>query len=135
MIRLNLAQAPRWLTLGHGVEVLVDPMTAVTLAIARSHPAMDALDDDTDKDVRFAHLTNVIASLVITDWRGVGDDGGKPLEVSPEGIAALMALPQLHRAFGSAYVAPAFLVVTEKNVLSPSLNGTSLAGENTAGPV
>lgn len=133
MIRLNLSLGPRWLSLGHGVEVLVEPLTAVTLAIARTDPAIEALDNDTDSDVRFAHLTNVIAALVITDWRGVGDEGGAPLLATPEAVAALMAVPQLHRSFASSYVAPAFLVVAEKNASAPSLNGTSAAGEITAG--
>lgn len=134
MIRLNLSQGPRWLSLGYGVEVLVEPLTAVTLAIARTDPAIEALDPGTDSDVRFAQLTNVIAGLVITEWRGVGGDDGSPMAVSPESIAALMAVPQLHRAFGAAYVAPAFLVVAEKNVSAPSPNGISPAGENIAKP-
>lgn len=133
MIRLNLSQGPRWISLGHDVEVQVEPLTAVTLAIARTDPAIEGLDPDIDRDVRFAHLTNVIAGLVITDWRGVGDDDGNPLPVTRDGVAALMAVPQLHRAFGTTYVAPAFLVVAEKNVSAPSLNGTSAAGEITAG--
>lgn len=133
MIRLNLSQGPRWLSLGHGVEVQVDPLTAVTLAIARTDPAIAGLDPDADSDVRFAHLTNVIAGLVIIDWRGVGGEDGAPLAVTPDAVAALMAVPQLHRAFGAAFVAPAFLVVAEKNASAPSLNGTSAAGEIIAG--
>lgn len=133
MIRLNLSQGPRWLSLGHDVEVQVEPLTAVTLAIARTDPAIADLDADADSDVRFAYLTNVIAGLTITDWRGVGDDDGNPLPVTREGVAALMAVPQLHRAFGAAFVAPAFLVVAEKNASAPSLNGTSAAGESTVG--
>lgn len=134
MIRLNLSQGPRWISLGYGVELQVEPLTAVTLKIAGNDPRIEGLAPDIDPDVRFAHLTNVVAELAITDWRGVGDVDGNPLPVTPKAVAALMAVPQLHRAFSNDFVAPAFLVVAEKNVFAPSLNGTSAAGEITARP-
>lgn len=135
MIRLDVITGPQWLALEAGVEVLVEPLSQVVMARAKSMPEVAGLPDDTDADGRFAALTNAIAQLVIADWVGVGDAEGNPLVISADGIAALMNLFAMHRAFAGKYVAKAFLMVAEKNVSALSLNGTSAGEGTTAGPV
>ena len=45
MLRLNLSTEPRWLDLGHGVRLLVEPLTTAIMLAARSDPAMVAAAD------------------------------------------------------------------------------------------
>ena len=40
MLRLNLSNEPRWLELGHGVRLLVEPLTTAIMLVARSDPAI-----------------------------------------------------------------------------------------------
>jgi hypothetical protein len=40
MLRLNLSNEPRWLDLGHGVRLLVEPLTTAIMLAARSDPTI-----------------------------------------------------------------------------------------------
>lgn len=42
MLRLNLSNEPRWLDLGHGVRLLVEPLTNAIMLAARSDPTIIA---------------------------------------------------------------------------------------------
>jgi hypothetical protein len=115
MIRLNLKREPEWIELVAGVRVLVRPLRSVILAEAAAAPRLRELPADVDRDVRFAILCSEIAQLTIVEWEGVGDAEGKPVDPSPEGIAALMDLPMIAQAFSARYVTPGLLVSAEKN--------------------
>jgi hypothetical protein len=115
MLRLDLARAPRWLDLGHGVRVKVRPISTAIFSAATTAPAMFDLPDDTHQDMRFVALCAEVAKVAIMEWEGVSGEDGAPVEPSPEGIGALMDLYPIAKAFAAAYVVPGLMVSAEKN--------------------
>ena len=70
----------------------------------------------------------------MVDWEGVGDEGGKAIAVSPEGIDALLSLWPIFEAFNLHYVSRGMLLDAEKNGSAPSPTGTSAEATATARP-
>jgi hypothetical protein len=150
MLRIDLKSGPRWISLGNGVRLKVEPLTTAIMASCRRDPAVaavneahraalegadvpEAIPDDVRDDLALA-MAKAVARRVVLDWEGVGDADGKPIKVTPEGVDALMDVWVLFEAFQSRYVAAGFLLESEKNVSSPSLNGTSAGARRTAVP-
>lgn len=115
MIRLNLKKEPYWLDVHPGVRVQVAPFTSAMLSAASTSAALRELPADADVDHRFLVLSIEVAKLAILDWEGVGDDAGEVVPVSPDGIAALMDIYQIARAFMAEYVTRGLLWSAEKN--------------------
>jgi len=132
MIRINLSPEPQWLDLGHGVRLQLLPLTTALMVAARSDPAVRALATDASNDERAAVFAAALARRAIVDWDGVGDADGKVLEVSPEGIDALMALYPIFEAFNLLYSAPGLFLDAEKNGFAPLPNGPSAGATATA---
>jgi hypothetical protein len=135
MIRLNLSREPRWLDLGHGVRVLVDPLTSAVMMAARS----ELREAQPDAGAGATHgaavaLVKTIGRMGIRDWEGVGDRDGKPVPPTPERIDALLDLPPLYDAFERDHVGPALLLADEKNASAPSPSGTSAGASDIAPP-
>jgi len=135
MIRINLSPEPQWLDLGHGVRLLLLPLTTALMVAARSDLAVRALAADASNDERAAVFAGALARRAIVDWDGVGDADGKVLEVSPEGIDALMSLYPIFEAFNLRYSAPGLFLDAEKNGFALSPNGPSAGATPTARPV
>ena len=135
MIRINLSPEQQWLDLGHGVRLLLLPLTTALMVAARSDPAVRVLAADASNDERAAVFAAALARRAIVDWDGVGDADGNVLEVSPEGIDALMSLYPIYEAFNLLYSAPGLFLDAEKNGFAPSPNGPSAGATATARPV
>jgi hypothetical protein len=122
MLRLNLSTEPQWLDLGHGVRLLVEPLTTAIMLAARSDPAImsAATDAETSANVSNDDLARIVAKavarIVVKDWEGVGDEDGKPMPLTPEGIDALLELWPIFEAFQTTYIAGALILDAEKNV-------------------
>ena len=119
MLRLNLSNEPRWLDSGHGVRLLVEPLTTAIMLAARSDPtivvaAADA-ETGTSNDDLARIVAKAVARMVVKDWDGVGDEDGKPLPLTPEGIDALLELWPIFEAFQTKYIAGALILDAEKN--------------------
>jgi hypothetical protein len=114
MIRLNPLQTATWVDLGHGVEVLVEPIGTMILKQAGASPAMLATTKDAPKEVNYAIFVIEVAKIAITDWRGVAGLDDQPAPVTHAYIEALMALHPIYTAFAQL-VAKAMVLVTEKN--------------------
>lgn len=135
MLKLNLASEPYWLDLGHGVRLLVEPLTTAVMIAARNDPAVaDAADNGASQDDLARIVAKSIARIVVRDWEGVGDAEGKPLPVTPEGLDALLELWPLFEAFQTGYVAGALILEQEKNASPPLPIGSSAGAETTAPP-
>ena len=142
MLRLNLSHEVRWLDLGHGVEILVAPMTTALMMAARKEaqgqitlpeePDDDATNLDTD-GIALA-MAKAVARIAITDWEGVGDDNGFSVPVSPDGIDALLDIWPIFEAFQTKYVARAMILDAEKNASPPLPTGSSAGAATTAKP-
>ena len=119
MLRLNLSNEPRWLDLGHGVRLLVEPLTTAIMLAARSNPTIVAATGDADGSASNDDLARIVAKavarIVVKDWDGVGDENGKPLPLTPEGIDALLELWPIFEAFQTKYIAGALILDAEKN--------------------
>ena len=119
MLRLNLSNEPRWLDLGHGVRLLVAPLTTALMLAARSDPAIVAAaadaEDATPNDDLARVVAKAVARIVVKDWEGVGDEDGEPLPLTPEGIDALLELWPIFEAFQTRYIAGALILDAEKN--------------------
>ena len=125
MIRIQLSPEPQWFELGHGVRLQLLPLTTALMVATRSDPAVQALAADASNDTRAAVFATALARRAIIDWDGVGDADGNQMEVTPEGIDALLSLWPIFEAFNLHYVSRGILLDAEKNGFAPSLTGTS----------
>ena len=122
MLRLDILSQPRWLDLGHGVRLFVEPLTTAVMLAARSDPAILAATqvaegEDTPSNDDLARIVaKAVARIVVHDWEGVGDAEGKPLSVTPDGIDALLEIWPIFEAFQIRYIAGALILDAEKNV-------------------
>ncbi|EAQ47280.1 hypothetical protein MED193_18844 [Roseobacter sp. MED193] len=119
MLRLNLSNEPRWLDLGHDVRLLVEPLTTAIMLAARSDPSIVAATADAETSASNDDLARIVAKavarIVVKDWEGIGDEDGKPLALTPEGIDALLELWPIFEAFQTKYIAGALILDAEKN--------------------
>ena len=122
MLRLNLSTEPQWLDLGHGVRLLVEPLTTAVMLAARSDPAILAatqnqeIESSPSNDDLARIVAKAVARIVVQDWDGVGDAEGEPLPVTPDGIDALLEIWPIFEAFQTRYIAGALILDAEKNV-------------------
>ena len=121
MLRLNLSNEPQWLDLGHGVRLFLQPLTTAVMLAARSDPAILAATQVTEGDGAASNddlariVAKAVARIVVKDWEGVGDEDGKPLSLTPEGIDALLELWPIFEAFQTKYIAGGLILDAEKN--------------------
>ena len=119
MLRLNLSTEPRWLDLGHGVRLLLEPLTTAIMLAARSDPTIVAAaagaESSTSNDDLARIVAKAVARIVVKDWEGVGDEDGKPLPLTPEGINALLEFWPIFEAFQTKYITGALILDAEKN--------------------
>lgn len=134
MIRLDLSRAPAWLDLGHGVRLLLAPMTTALMVAARADPALESLPAEASDEARALAFARAIAVRAVLDWEGVGDADGDPVPPTPEAIAALLDLYPLFEAFQLGYVAKGLALDAEKNASAPSPRGATAGASVTATP-
>jgi hypothetical protein len=134
MIRINLSPEPQWLDLGHGVRLLLLPLTTALMVATRSDPAVQDLGADANNDTRAAVFAAALARHAVVDWEGVGDADGTVITVSPGGIDALLSLWPIFEAFNLLYVSRGMLLDAEKNGSAPLQTGTSAGATATARP-
>jgi hypothetical protein len=134
MIRIELSPEPQWVDLGHGVRLLLLPLTTALMVATRSDPAVQDLDAEASYDSRAATFAAALARRAIVNWEGVGDAEGNALPVTHEGIDALLALWPIFDAFNLLYVSRGMLPDMEKNGSAPSPTGTSVGATATARP-
>jgi hypothetical protein len=135
MIRLNLTAAPAWLTLAPCLRLQVAPLTTALMVSARADPAIEALPDTASQEELALAMAKAVARRAVLDWEGVGDDAGDAVQVSPEGIDALLEIWPVFEAFQTQYVAKGLILDAEKNVSAPLPNGPSAGATATARPV
>jgi hypothetical protein len=122
MLRLNLSNEPRWLDLGHGVRLLVEPLTTAVMLAARSDPAILAATQVAEGDGAASNddlariVAKAVARIVVNDWEGIGDAEDNLLPVTPDGIDALLEIWPIFEAFQTKYIAGALILDAEKNV-------------------
>lgn len=136
MIRLNLARTAQWVDLGHGVRVLVAPLTAALLMAAKASVLLLIVPAGVDAPDawRAGELIKALGRALVREWEGVEGADGLPAPVTPEGVDALLDLPPLAGAFEQRVLQPAWLLSAEKNASSPSPNGISAGAMPIAAP-
>jgi len=132
MLKLDLSNKPAWLDLGHGVRILLGPLTTAMMVVARNDPAVQALPEDASDEVSALAFAKALARNAMLDWEGVGDVDGHNIPVSPEAIDALLDVWPLFEAFQTDYVAKGLVLDQEKNDSAPSLSGSSAGVGTTA---
>ena len=135
MIRLLLSPDPQWLDLGHGVRLQLLPLSTALMVATRSDYKVQSLEADATNDTRAAVFAAALARRAVVDWEGVGDEDGNVLEITPEGVDALLSLWPIFEAFNLHYVSPGILLDAEKNGSAPLPTGTSVGATATARPV
>ncbi len=135
MLKLNLSNKPAWLDLGHGVRVRLLPLTTALMVAARNDQSIADLPEDATDEQSALVFAKALGRLAITDWEGVGDADSKPVDVSPDGIDALLDVWPLFEAFQTEYVAGGLLLDQEKNVSAPLPSGSSAGATDIAMPV
>ena len=134
MIRLNLTNSPEWLDLLPGLRVLVAPLTTALMVSARADPLIDNLSEASSQEDMALAMAKAVARRALLDWEGVGDDAGNVVQVSLEGIDALLEIWPVFEAFQTQYVAKGLILDAEKNVSAPLPNGPSVGATATARP-
>ena len=132
MLKLNLSNEPVWLELGHGVRVRLLPLTTALMVAARNDQTIADLPENATDEQSALVFAKALGRIAITGWEGVGDEDGKPVDVSPEGIDALLDVWPLFEAFQTEYVAGGLLLDQEKNVSSPLPSGSSAGATDIA---
>ena len=126
MLRLTISNEPSWLDLGHGVRLLVEPLSTAVMMAARNDPAVRAVTGD-NADLEDATgsapddqiaviVAKAVARIVVKDWEGVGDVDGQPIKPTPDGIDALLDIWPIFEAFQTKYIAGGLILEQEKNV-------------------
>jgi hypothetical protein len=134
MLRLDLANEPRWLELLPGVRLKLRPLTTALMVAARADPAVEALAPEASTEELALTMARAVAWLAILDWEGIGDAEGNPVGVTPEGIDALLEIWPAFEAFQAAYVAKGLLLEQEKNASAPSPSGPTAGATPSARP-
>ncbi|XAI95607.1 tail assembly chaperone [Nostoc phage Nsp-JY21] len=135
MLSLTIDLTPRWVTLMPGVEVQVRPMhNGIWLAAKDSEAYSAAMERQDPNDLTFA-LGVEVAKRTIIDWRGVGDEQGAALAVTPDAITALMHMRDPFDVFFERVIGPWMGILDEKKGSAPLSDGTSAAAQNTAATV
>ena len=135
MLKLNLSNKPEWLDLGHGVRIRLLPLTTALMVAARNDQTIADLPEDATDEQSALVFAKALGRIAISDWEGVGDEDGKPVNVSPDGIDALLDVWPLFEAFQTEYVAGGLLLDQEKNVSSPLPSGSSAGATDIVTPV
>ena len=134
MIRLNLTATPQWLDLAPGLRLLVGPLTTALMVSARADMAIESLPETASTEELALAMAKAVARRAILDWEGVGDEDGNVVDVTPEGIDALLEIWPIFEAFQTQYVAKCLILDAEKNVSSPSPSGPSAGAIGIAPP-
>lgn len=135
MLRLNLSAGPERLDLGHGVEVLVEPLSSTIFAAAQADPLVVGLPEDCPRPVRALVFAKALARFAILDWDGVGNEDGAPVDPAPDLIDLLLDVKPIYDRFTETYVGKGLLLSAEKNDFAPSPTGTSAAATDSVRPV
>jgi hypothetical protein len=126
MLCLDIPTEAFWVDCPHGVRLLVRPLTtplnhaAVTRAQRRLREMTDAGTAPADEDLRAGLVAAEVAAglgeILIVRWEGVGNaDGTEAAPLTPANIRALLALPEVERAFNIGISAPLARMVAEGN--------------------
>lgn len=134
MLRLNLSAEPEWLDLGHSVEILAEPLSSTIFAAAQADPLVAELDEDTPRPVRALVFAKALARIAITDWNGVGNEDGAPVDPTPDLIDMLLDVKPIYDRFTELYTGKGLLLSAEKNGFAPSPTGTSAAATDSVLP-
>jgi len=135
MIRLNLTATPQWLDLAPGLRLLVGPLTTALMVSARADAAIETLPETATTEELALAMAKAVARRAILEWEGVGDENGKVVAITPEGIDALLEIWPIFEAFQTQYVAKGLILDAEKNVSAPLPSGPSAGAIGTAPPV
>lgn len=148
MLRLTPPAEPVWLDIMPGVRVLVRPWTTAVneTALAASRRIVRNLADgkeviedrggeirglpdlDTPEGIEGlaeALYIEQLAMAAIIEWDGVGNDAGEPVDVAPQWVRALMAVPDAAAGFRSRYCAPMAQWSAEGKGYGASSDGTT----------
>jgi hypothetical protein len=117
MLRLDLTAEPRWLDLGHGVRLHVEPLTSALMMAARAEPAVEALPEDAGNEALALAMAKAVARRAVLACEGVGDAEGRSLSVTPEAVDALLEVWPIFEAFQLGYVAKGLVLEQEKKRL------------------
>lgn len=113
MVRLNFKREGRWITVADGLELYAEPVTSGVMASVMFDAEVIAAGVDPGQ--KLAATTKAVARRVISDWRGVVDNEGDPVAVTPEAIDALMDLWLVFNTFRTEVMHPVFALEAEKN--------------------
>lgn len=128
MLRLARTE-PAWLELfpatgdEPAVEVQFAPVTMPAVRAARAAVRAAYREDAADNEGAGDALSRELIRRGLLAWRGIGDEDGVAIEVTPETIEAFIADPRTFEAADRVYVLPWCKRDAEGNVSSGSPNG------------
>lgn len=115
MLKLDLKREARWVNLLPGVRVKVEPVSSAVMLASRMDPGVLAMTAEDGASAIGAAVTKAVARAVIVEWDGVGDEDGKVIAVTPDGVDALLDIWPAFEAFQQKVMAPVLALESEKN--------------------
>ena len=129
MLRLDLPTDSFWVDCPFGVRLLCRPLTtalnhaAGARASRRLQEMRDAApgdaslqDQDIARGLMVAEVTVALAEVLVDAWEGVGNaEGTEAAPLTPDGLRALMSVPEVARAFDAGVAAPLARMAAEGN--------------------
>ncbi|WP_242095419.1 hypothetical protein [Sphingomonas sp. CROZ-RG-20F-R02-07] len=109
------------------VEVRFSPITIAGVRAARRAVAASLQIDADDLEMAGDAMSRELIRRGILEWRGIGDDEGNTVPVTPETIEAFVADPRTFEPADRLYVMPFVRADMEGNVSSASPSGTGKA--------
>lgn len=122
MLRLNIPREPRWIALPHGVRLLLRPATAALVTTARLRAGRElqemraAVQTAKDSGMPLGDLPDVteqaraegyafaltvlhLGRELVTDWDGVADADGAPLDFDVQQLPQVLSHPDIAEGF------------------------------------
>ena len=123
MLRLDLPTEPFWIEAPYGVRLLCRPLTTALNHAAGARAARRlreagaaTLEDDLSRGQLVAEITVALAEVLVLEWQGVGNaEGTEAAPLTPEGLRAIMTVPEIARAFDDGISAPLRCLADEGN--------------------
>lgn len=115
-----------------GAHIDFKPLATAGLMAGRA-TARDVVQAGGEAVVAGVGFTVAAARWGALAWEGVGDEAGKPLELTPDNVQLLLEQSEVaFHAVQLQYVAPALAREAEKNGSAPARVGTSRAPRKTS---
>jgi hypothetical protein len=125
MLRLDLPTEPFWVDLPHDVRFRCKPLTTALnnaagvragRRLTEQRGTGPAPDPDIERGALMQEAVVALAEVLVIEWEGVANAAGtEPAPLTPEGLRAVLSIPEMAGAFNTGVSAPLARMAAEGN--------------------